>query len=57
MFLAELLPPAAVARIVLVDTAWPLSTDAEPAEGQISWGHIHGPGPPGAAKRSQRFPV
>jgi hypothetical protein len=29
-----------VARIVLVDTAWPLNTDAAPAEGQISWEHI-----------------
>jgi hypothetical protein len=42
MFLAELLPPERVARIVLLDKAWPMhSQGGEPTEGQINPAHIH----------------
>eukprot|EP01043_Picozoa_sp_COSAG02_P076106 COSAG02_NODE_16010_length_1121_cov_1.448141_1_plen_301_part_00 len=42
MFLAELLPPEHVDRIVLLDKAWPMhSQDGEPTAGQINPAHIH----------------
>ena len=42
MFLSDMLPPAQVARIVLIDSMWPLSGAAAPDEpdGQINGEHI-----------------
>ena len=41
MLLSELLPKDKVARIVLVDKAWPLNGQDEPLPHQIKWDHIY----------------
>mmetsp|Transcript_33784 Transcript_33784/g.73850 ORF Transcript_33784/g.73850 Transcript_33784/m.73850 type:complete len:532 (-) Transcript_33784:183-1778(-) len=44
MFLAEMLPPDKVQKIVLVDRLWPMREQKKALPHQICWDHIHTPG-------------
>jgi hypothetical protein len=44
MFLAEMLPPEKVAKIVLVDRMWPMREQTMALPNQICWDHILSPG-------------
>ena len=44
MFLAEMLDPAKVQNVILVDKQWPMFNQSQPLPHQINWDHIYGVG-------------
>lgn len=44
MFLAEMLDPAKVQNVILVDKQWPMFNQAQPLPHQINWDHVYGVG-------------